>query len=120
MAFKKTSTKSTNTKSATKQTENKTEHKAAVIIHGRCTNIYEGKNKNYCSIQVDSQNINPKTNEPFYNVYSVGFDKSIALPLDEGDVIITGELVSYFDKEVQKTQLYINGVAITTDDGTPF
>ena len=117
MAFKKT-----NAKSTAKKTANETKHMACVTIHGRCTNIYEGKNKNknYCSIQVDSSNINPKTNEPFYNVYSVGFDKSIALPLDEGDVIVMGELVSYFDKEVQKTQLYINGLSITTDEGTLF
>ena len=76
-------------------------------IRGTLTDVYEGKKNNYLTIKVNGDNVNPKTNEPYYSVIKVTAAKDIEL-YDDGTVIdVTGAISSYFDKDVQRTSLIL-------------
>lgn len=101
MAFKKKVEKAVETA--------KTNHQAICTIIGVITDIFEGAKKNYATVRIDTDNINPNTNKPYYNTMSIGFDKSVELPADECEVTITGEIRTFFDKDRQRTETYIDG-----------
>lgn len=63
---------------------------------------YEGKKYNYINVKVDTENVNPKTGDPYYNTYSVACDPSIELTA--GDAVqIVGTIASYFDRDKKQT-----------------
>lgn len=81
-------------------------------IIGTLVTVYEGEKKNYLTVKVDSDEINSKTNKPFYSTYNIGVEKSVELFDDNTKVKIKGYINSYFDKEAQRTVLYLNGTTV--------
>lgn len=63
---------------------------------------YEGKKYNYINLRVDTENVNPKTGDPYYNTYSVACDPSIELAAGDR-VQIVGTIGSYFDRDKKQT-----------------
>lgn len=63
---------------------------------------YEGKKYNYINLRVNTENVNPKTGDPYYNTYSVACDPSIELA--NGDAVqIVGNIGSFFDRDKKQT-----------------
>lgn len=102
MAFKKNETK-VNT------TEKNVNDNARVTIFGKVVDVIEGKKYNYLKIHADRTKVNPKTNTPYYDEFSVKFDKSIALPKDECHAYINATLSPFYDKDRQCTIIVIEG-----------
>lgn len=109
MAFKKNETK-TNT------SEKNVNENARVTIIGKVVDVIEGKKYNYLKIRADRTKINPKTNTPYYDEFSIKFDKSIALPTDEVNATITATLSPFYDKDRQCTIIVIEGDTITVSN----
>lgn len=107
MAFKKKVEKAVETA--------KTNHCATCTIIGVLTDVYEGAKKNYAAIRIDTENINPNTNKPYYNTMSIGFDKAVELPSDECEVTITGNIRTFFDKDKQRSETYIDGISCVSN-----
>lgn len=76
-------------------------------IVGELTDVYEGNKKNYLTIKVEGDEINPKTKEPYYNLLKVTADKDIEL-YDDGTIVeIGGTISSYFDKSVNRSAMIL-------------
>lgn len=119
MAFTKKNTKK-NTKPETVPTNDRATFYFKGVVDG---DPYEGKKYNYINVKVDTENVNPKTGDPYYNTYSVACDPSIELA--DGDAVqIVGTIGSYFDRDKKQTvysfyasEVYEYDEAI---DATPF
>lgn len=95
----------TTSKSSTNKAENS--NVANFKIIGELTDVYEGSKKNYLTIKVEGDEINPKTNEPYYNLLKVTADKDIEL-YDDGTIVeIGGTISSYFDKSVNRSTMIL-------------
>ena len=110
MAFKK---KTTTTK---EKTTEKAINGATFTMCGVVSDVYEGKKYNYLTVNVDGDNINPKTGKPYYNTFRVQCEKSVALPLDESPATITGRMSSFFDRDKQLTEYTFIADAVTLTD----
>lgn len=108
MAFKKNETK-VNT------TEKNVNNNARVTIVGKVVDVIEGKKYNYLKVHADRTKINPKTNTPYYDEFSIKFDKSITLPTDEVTAVINATLSPFYDKDRQCTIIVIEGESIDTN-----
>ena len=110
MAFKKNTTAKANTteKANTTQPANL----ATFIMTGIITDVFDGKKYNYVTINVDSENINPRTNKPYYNTFRIACEKSLALPFDEMPATITGTISSFYDRDRQRTEISFYAVKI--------
>lgn len=76
-------------------------------IIGELTDVYEGSKKNYLTIKVESDETNPKTKQPYYNLLKVTADKDIEL-YDDGTIVeIGGAISSYFDKAVNRSTMIL-------------
>ena len=95
-------------KNESRNTVNRNEN-AIVSISGKLVDVIEGKKFNYAKIQADRTAINPRTNMPYYDEISVKFDKSITLPDDECDVIVTATISTYFDRDINRMLIILNG-----------
>lgn len=63
---------------------------------------YEGKKYNYINLRVNTENVNPKTGDPYYNTYSIACDPSAEI--ENGDSVqIVGNIASYFDRDKRQT-----------------
>lgn len=84
-----------------------TNHSCSCHIVGELTDVYEGKTANYLTIKVNRDEVNPKTKEPYYNLYKVNAAKDIEL-YDDGTIIeVSGTIATFFDKEINRTTMYI-------------
>lgn len=111
MAFKKNETKA-NTN------EKNVNNNARVTIVGKVVDVIEGKKYNYLKIHADRTKINPKTNTPYYDEFSIKFDKSITLPTDEVTAIVNATLSTFstfYDKDRHYTVILIDGESIDTN-----
>lgn len=80
---------------------------ANFCIIGELTNVCEGSKKNYLTIKVEGDEINPKTKQPYYNLLKVTADKDIEL-YDDGTIVeIGGTISSYFDKAVDRSTMIL-------------
>lgn len=80
---------------------------ADFCIIGELTDVYEGSKKNYLTIKVEGDEINPKTKQPFYSLLKVTADKDIEL-YDDGTIVeIGGTISSYFDKSVSRSTMIL-------------
>lgn len=114
MAFKKNTTakKNTNTPAPVATAENL----ATFKMTGTISDVYDGKKYNYVTFNVDSENVNPRTNKPYYNTFRIQCDKSIALPFDEASATITGTISSFFDRDKHRTEYTFNADAVDVSD----
>lgn len=104
MAFSKKNTKK-NTAPTTAPTNDRATFYFKGVVDG---DPYEGKKYNYINLRVDTENVNPKTGDPYYNTYSVACDPSIEL--ENGDrVQIVGVIASYFDRDKKQTVYSFHG-----------
>lgn len=101
MAFKKNTTTKKNTTAPVATAVNL----ATFEMTGTISDVYDGKKYNYVTLNVDSENINPNTNKPYYNTFRIACDKSIALPFDEAPATIKGTISSFFDRDKQRTEI---------------
>ena len=98
MAFTKKNTKKA-TKPETKPTNDRATFYFKGVVDG---DPYEGKKYTYINVKVDTENVNPKTGDPYYNTYSVACDP--ATELEDGDAVqIVGTIASYFDRDKKRT-----------------
>ena len=98
MAFTKKNTKK-NVAPTTAPTNDRATFYFKGIVDG---DPYEGKKYNYINVRVDTENVNPKTGDPYYNTYSVACDPSIELATGDR-VQIVGTIASYFDRDKKQT-----------------
>ena len=95
----------TTSKANTNKAENS--NVADFKIIGELTDVYEGSKKNYLTIKVEGDEINPKTKQPYYNLLKVTADKDIEL-YDDGTIVeIGGTISSYFDKAVNRSTMIL-------------
>lgn len=111
--------KSANTKTATRGKANKskpatrpTSHAATFSIAGTIKDVYEGEKYVYVSVNVDSENINPKTNKPYYDTYSVVCSNDMEIPDDGEEVCFIGRLISFYNKVKQRTEYSLHAEEI--------
>lgn len=81
-----------------------TSHAATFNIAGTIKDVYEGEKYDYVSVNVDSENINPKTNKPYYDTYSVVCSKDMEIPDDGEEVRFIGRVKSFYNKDKQRTE----------------
>ena len=98
----------------------KNEHKALATIRGTLVDVYEGIRYNHLTVNVNRDKVNPKTKKNYYNRLTITADKSINLPNDEAEVIITAEISSFFDRDVNRDKIILSASAVTDTDGAPF
>lgn len=80
-------------------------------IIGELTDVYEGSKKNYLTIKVEGDEINPKTKQPYY-MLKVTADKDIEL-YDDGTIVeIGGTISSYFDKSVNRSTMILTAGSV--------
>lgn len=92
-------------KTKAKTSENRaTLHTATFNIAGTIKDVYEGEKYDYVSVNVDSENVNPKTNKPYYDTYSVVCPKDMEIPDDGEEVRFIGRVKSFFNKDKQRTE----------------
>lgn len=85
---------------------------ADFCIIGELTDVYEGSKKNYLTIKVESDETNPKTKQPYYNLLKVTADKDIEL-YDDGTIVkIGGTISSYFDKAVNRSTMILTAGSV--------
>lgn len=108
---KNTTAKTTRAKNSAPTTR-PTLHVATFEIAGAIKGVYEGEKYDYVSINVDSENINPKTNEPYYNTFSIACPKSMEIPDDGTEVRILGNVQSFYNKDRQRTEYAFYGAEI--------
>lgn len=106
-----TRTKRTHAKNDTPATR-PTLHVAKFNIAGTIKSVYEGEKYDYVVLNVDSENINPKTNKPYYNTFSVACNKSMEIPDDGDEVRIIGDIQSFYNKDRQRTEYAFYGAEI--------
>lgn len=82
---------------------------AVVSITGTIVDVIEGKKFNYAKIRADRTTINQRTNKPYYDEIAVKFDKSITLPSDECDVSVTATISTYFDRDINRMLIILDG-----------
>lgn len=111
MAFKKRTTETATTKN---------EQKALATIRGTLVDVFEGNKMNYLTVHVNRDEINPKTKKNYYTRLGISADKSINLPDDEAEVIITAEISSFFDRDVNRDKIILTASSITDINGAPF
>lgn len=110
MAFKKNNTTKTE----------KTEHSAVATIRGKLVDVYEGKKYNYLTVNVDRPEVNPKTGAHYYNRLTLTAGKDINLPDGETEVIATGYITSFFDRDVNRDKIVIECTSLTNVEAEPF
>lgn len=101
MAFKKNTTTKKNAPAPVATAANLATFEMVGII----ADVYDGKKYNYVTFNVDSENVNPKTNKPYYNTFRIACDKSLALPFDEAPATIKGTISSFFDRVKHRTEI---------------
>ena len=89
---------------------------ARATFFGKAVDVIEGKKYNYLKVHADRTKINPKTNDPYYDEFSIKFDKSIELPNEECYVSITATLSPFYDKDRQCTIIVIEGDKIVVSN----
>lgn len=99
-----------------KKNEQNTSNNASFVMVGIIADVFEGEKFNFLTVNVNSENINPKTNKPYYNTFRVKCDKSIALPLDEAPAIIKGQMSSFFNRDKQLTEYTFKALEVIIDD----
>ena len=106
-----------NTKGETAANENEINinDNATVELVGKVVDVFEGEKYNYVKIQCNRTKVNPRTNQPYYDEFSVKFDKSIKLPTNEVTATISGYLSSYFNRDIERTQNNITGISIVSN-----
>lgn len=82
---------------------------AIVNITGKLVDVIEGKKFNYAKIRADRTAINQRTGKPYYDEISVKFDKSIKLPNDECTVDVTATISTYFDRDINRMLILLDG-----------
>lgn len=87
-------------------------HTATFDIAGAIKGVYEGEKYDYVSLDVDTENINPKTNKPYYNTFSIACPKSMEIPDDGEEVRILGNVKSFYNKDKQRTEYAFYGFEI--------
>ena len=92
------------TKTASKMATVPTLHAATFNIAGVIKDVYEGEKYDYVSVNVDSENVNPKTNKPYYDTYSVVCPKDMEIPDDGEAARFIGRVKSFFNKDKQRTE----------------
>lgn len=107
MAFKK---------KATKTEEITSKNNARFEMTGNIVDVFEGKKYNFITVNVDSENVNPKTNKPYYNTFRVACPKSMELPIDEEPAKITGSISSFFNRDKQCTEFSFTADTIDLDE----
>lgn len=80
---------------------------ATVHIVGELSDVYEGKERNYLTIKVNRDDINPKTKKPYYDNIKVTADVSLELFDDNTVVEIDGVLRQYFDTKLSRSTLFV-------------
>ena len=80
---------------------------ATVHIVGELADVFEGKERNYLTIKVNRDDINPKTKKPYYDNIKVTADASIELFDDGTTVEIDGVLRQYFDTQLSRSTMYV-------------
>lgn len=93
-----------NTKTASKMATVPTLHAATFNIAGVIKDVYEGEKYDYVSVNVDGENVNPKTNKPYYDTYSVVCPKSMEIPDDGEAARFIGHVKSFFNKDKKRTE----------------
>ena len=93
------------TQETTKVQDNNTQ--ATVHIVGELADVFEGKERNYLTIKVNRDDINPKTKMPYYDNIKVTADASIELFDDGTTVEIDGVLRQYFDTRLSRSTMYV-------------
>lgn len=100
-------------------------HTAKFNIAGTIYSVYEGDKYDYVALNVDTENINPKTNKPYYNMFSVACPKSMEIPDDGEEVRMIGDVQSFYNKDRQRSEyaFYVTeiyGINDAVDLDTPF
>lgn len=80
---------------------------ATVHIVGELSDVFEGKERNYLTIKVNRDDINPKTKKPYYDNIKVTADVSLELFDDNTVVEIDGVLRQYFDTKLSRSTLFV-------------
>lgn len=80
---------------------------ATVRIVGELSDVFEGEERNYLTIKVNRDDINPKTKKPYYDNIKVTADVSMELFDDGTTVEIDGVLHQYFDKRISRSTLFV-------------
>lgn len=91
---------------------------ATVHIVGVLTDVFEGKERNYLTIKVNLDDINPKTKKPYYDNIKVTADVSLELFDDGTTVEIDGVLRQYFDTQLSRSIMYVvaNSIKSVSND----
>ena len=112
----------TNTKTKANTNETRaTLHAATFNIAGVIKDVYEGEKYDYVSVNVDSENVNPKTNKPYYDTYSVVCPKEMEIPDDGEAARFVGRVKSFFNKDKQRTEYSFYAAEIYgLNDDVPF
>lgn len=85
---------------------------ANFCIIGELTDVYDGSKKNYLTIKVEGNEINPETKQPYYNLLKVTADKDVEL-YDDGTIVeIGGTISSYFDKSVNRSTMILTAGSV--------
>lgn len=90
----------------------------AVCIVGELVDVFEGKERNYLTIKVNRDDINPKTKKPYYDNIKVTADASLEL-FDDGTIVeIDGVLRQYFDTQLSRSTMYVvaNSIKAVSND----
>lgn len=82
---------------------------AVVKLTGTLIDVYEGDKFNYAKVRCNRTKKNGKTGDFYYDEFSVKFDKSIGLPNEETKVEINGYISSFFNRDIERTQINITG-----------
>lgn len=89
---------------------------AVVSITGKLVDVIEGKKFNYAKIRADRTAINQRTGKPYYDEISVKFDKSIELPTDECTVDANATISTYFDRDINRMLIILDGNKCTVSN----
>lgn len=89
---------------------------AVVSITGKLVDVIEGKKFNYDKIRADRTAINQRTSKPYYDEIPVKFDKSIELPNDECTVDVNATISTYFDRDINRMLILLDGNKCTVSN----
>lgn len=106
MAFKSSK------KTQTGKTTLKTADSATFRIVGTVTDVYEGSKFNYATVRVNTENLNPRTNEPYYNELKVRCPLDMTLPDVVTPVEMVGNITTYFDRDAQRMITHLTVTSI--------
>lgn len=95
------------TRTAKANTKASIDHIARFSLIGELSEVYEGKNNNYLTIKINREDINPKTNKPYYDNVKVTASPDIELFDDGATVEIVGTVRTFFDSNISRTTTYL-------------